>query len=67
MAQAMILRRGGGNAGLNVRAYSTAVSLPAIAANNEIGIITTTTLNKVYAQAEIPASPTAGDVWMKLS
>lgn len=61
------MRRGGAGAlMLKAKAYASAVNLPATAALNEIGVITTTAIATVYAQTDQPASPSAGDVWVKL-
>jgi len=67
MGDAMILRRGGGAIKLKVKAYTSAVNLPETASLNEIGVITSTAISTVYAQADQPSNPGAGDVWFKLS
>lgn len=39
--------------------------LPASGKKNQIALINSTTINDVYIQPTAPASPTAGDVWIK--
>ncbi len=68
MAQAMIMRRGGGKAGsLKVKAYANAASLPATASTYEMAIITSVTLGKVVIGTVQPTSPANGDVWCDTS
>jgi hypothetical protein len=57
-----------GGAGGKLRAIvaGSAASLPATAKEGTIAVITTTPIGTVWAQADEPASPSAGDVWIVL-
>jgi len=54
----------GGGAKLNIKAYASALLLPASAKEGAVGVITSTALGDVYALSSAPASPVAGDIWL---
>lgn len=56
---------GAGRQRLKVIAAASKAALPATAKDGTIAVITTTAVGTVWAQADEPASHSAGDVWIK--
>lgn len=56
---------GGGVQALNVSAYTSALLLPASAAEGAIGVITSVAIANVRFIGSTPVSPVSGDVWIK--
>lgn len=70
MAQAMIMRRGGGGSrvgALAVTAVANYASLPATPTLYQMCIVSATAVNDVYVTNAAPASPVAGDVQILVS
>lgn len=56
----------GGGAKLNLKAYASASDLPASEKEGAVAVITSTAIGDVYAAADAPTAPAAGDVWVWL-
>jgi hypothetical protein len=67
MAQAMILRRGGGGSKLIVKTYPTSGNLPSTAKLYDVALITSVTPGTVTVGSSAPASSAEGDVWIDVS
>lgn len=69
MAQAMIMRRGGGGGigALKVTAVANYASLPASPTLYQMCIVSATSVNDVYVTNTAPASPVTGDVQILVS
>ncbi len=67
MADAMIMRRGGGaGVKLKLTTYAAAGLLPASADDGAVAVITTTPIGSITLDATQPTTAATGDLWLKI-